>query len=970
MDKIRKQSNKVAPKKQGKPLRKIPIENDKCSAELIAANKELAFQNSEKAKRVAELVIANEEKAKRAAELVIANKELAFQNSEKAKRAAELVIANKELAFQNSEKAKRVAELVIANEEKAKRIAELVIANKQKAKRAAELVIANKQKAKRATERAIAEKELAVLLKNMISAIVVYESVFDEDGKYISYKFGYFNKAYQKITGLTQEEVRGKDVYDVWPGTEASWLEAYGEVAVTGVAKVFDMYHEPTKGWYHCNAYRPSKSPEQICVAFEDITEQKNVWEQLQASETRYRRLFETAKDGIIILDVNTGKIDDVNPFLIKLLGYSKEAFMQKKIWEIGSFKDIIPNKENFTELQKQKYIRYEDMPLQTSKGETIEVEFVSNVYSEDHKDVIQCNIRDVTERIKSEKIIARLASFPLLNTDPIIELNIDGNINYSNAAAQYLFPDLEAMGIRHPFLAGWKASVEQLLAQEADTIAREIIVGDCYYLQTVYYIKSLAVFRIYSHNITKLKAAELALKESEQKYSSYIENAPDGVFITDEKGQFIEANKAAEEITGYSKEELLTMNTSDLLLGKYKTACKRHIMNVLKSGSAKGEFQYQQKSGIIKWWNISSTKLLATRIICFGKDVTIRKTAEDKLMHQNYHDSLTGIYNRRFFEEELRRLDTDRNLPLSLLMADVNGLKFINDSFGHATGDTVLTKTAEVIRKTCRGDDIVARLGGDEFVIILPKTDPSKTRQIVNRIESRASKEKIAGVKLSISIGYDTKDNSEQNISDILENAENHMYTHKIFERASMRSEAIDIVMNTLFEKSSRESLHSKRVSKLCESIAVKMNLDMDDVKQIRIAGLIHDIGKIGIEDTVLNKSEKLNDHEWEEIRKHPEAGWRILSSIKEFAKLAQFIHEHHEKWDGTGYPKGLKGEAISLEARIIAIADAYDAMTSNRSYKTALSKADAIAEINRCSGTHFDPQIVDVFVTAVLAK
>ena len=203
--------------------------------------------------------------------------------------------------------------------------------------------------------------------------------------------------------------------------------------------------------------------------------------------------------------------------------------------------------------------------------------------------------------------------------------------------------------------------------------------------------------------------------------------------------------------------------------------------------------------------------------------------------------------------------------------MADVNGLKFINDSFGHATGDTVLTKTAEVIRKTCRGDDIVARLGGDEFVIILPKTDPSKTRQIVNRIESRASKEKIAGVKLSISIGYDTKDNSEQNISDILENAENHMYTHKIFERASMRSEAIDIVMNTLFEKSSRESLHSKRVSKLCESIAVKMNLDMDDVKQIRIAGLIHDIGKIGIEDTVLNKSEKLNDHEWEEIRKHP---------------------------------------------------------------------------------------------------
>jgi len=296
--------------------------------------------------------------------------------------------------------------------------------------------------------------------------------------------------------------------------------------------------------------------------------------------------------------------------------------------------------------------------------------------------------------------------------------------------------------------------------------------------------------------------------------------------------------------------------------------------------------------------------------------------------------------------------------------------LKLINDSFGHAIGDIVLTKTAHVIKNACRADDIIARLGGDEFVVILPKTDSAKTKKIIKRIKSLASKENIAGIKLSISIGYDTKEDDAQNISEILENAENHMYTHKIFERSSVRSETIDIVMNTLFEKSNRESLHSKRVSKLCESIASKMHLETDDVNQIRIAGLIHDIGKIGIEDTILNKTEKLNDHEWEEIRKHPEAGWRILSSIKEFTELARFIHEHHEKWDGTGYPEGLKGEEISLEARIIAVADAFDALTSKRSYKKESSKEAAIAEIRRCAGTHFDPQIADVLITAVLAK
>jgi len=296
--------------------------------------------------------------------------------------------------------------------------------------------------------------------------------------------------------------------------------------------------------------------------------------------------------------------------------------------------------------------------------------------------------------------------------------------------------------------------------------------------------------------------------------------------------------------------------------------------------------------------------------------------------------------------------------------MADINGLKIINDSFGHATGDEYLKKLAEIIRSACRADEIIARLGGDEFGIILPKTDGAETAKIINRLKNSTSEAKAGTVELSVSFGYDTKENDEQLISDIIASAENHMYTHKIVERSSMRSKTVEMIMSALFEKSEREAQHSQRVSEICEEIATKMDFDQDDMEQIRIAGLVHDIGKIGIDEGILNKTGQLESDEWPAIRRHPEAGWRILNTTVEFSEIAQFILHHHERYDGKGYPSGLKGEEIPIQARIIAIADAYDAMTNARSYRKAISHEEAIKEIKRCSGTHFDPAVVDAFM------
>ncbi|MBC3888042.1 diguanylate cyclase [Acetobacterium paludosum] len=348
-------------------------------------------------------------------------------------------------------------------------------------------------------------------------------------------------------------------------------------------------------------------------------------------------------------------------------------------------------------------------------------------------------------------------------------------------------------------------------------------------------------------------------------------------------------------------------------------------------------------------------------------QDITRIKKTEEKIRYLSYHDYLTGLFNRRFYEEVLSKLDKEENLPLTLVMADVNGLKIINDSFGHAIGDELLKKASEVIKNGCRKSDVVARLGGDEFVIILPKTAQNTAADIIKDIEALAVKEKVKGLKLSIAFGNHTKERKEENIQKILKNAEDNMYQHKLYESTSKRSKTIEIIMNTLYEKSDREMMHSTRVSRICEKIGIEMKFDQDEINRIKTAGLIHDIGKMGIDENILNKRGKLNMDEWKEIKKHPEIGYRILSSVNEFSEMADYILEHHERWDGKGYPKGLKGEEISLQGRIVAVADSFDAMTSDRTYRKGLRKDEAIAEIKRCAGNQFDPNIARLFVEVV---
>lgn len=350
--------------------------------------------------------------------------------------------------------------------------------------------------------------------------------------------------------------------------------------------------------------------------------------------------------------------------------------------------------------------------------------------------------------------------------------------------------------------------------------------------------------------------------------------------------------------------------------------------------------------------------------------DITEIMNIQKQIEYLSYHDQTTGLYNRRYYDMEIQRLCDEKYCPLTLVMADVNGLKLINDAFGHKAGDMVLQRISDILKKECRENDVVARIGGDEFVILLPETDSKNAEMLIERVNSAVNKEVIENIILSISIGYAVKKDSSDSIDETFMKAEDYMYSRKISESTSMRSRTVDLIMNSLYEKNEREQLHSQRVSKFCVAIAKAMNFSNIEIDQMKIAGLMHDIGKIGVSEETLNNTEQLNDDEWIEIRRHSEIGYRILDSVNEFSQIAQYILAHHERWDGKGYPKKIKGEELPLQSRIIAVADAYDAMTTERTYKQTKSMNEAIKEMIIASGTQFDPEIVKVFIEKVLAK
>lgn len=481
--------------------------------------------------------------------------------------------------------------------------------------------------------------------------------------------------------------------------------------------------------------------------------------------------------------------------------------------------------------------------------------------------------------------------------------------------------------------------------------------------------------------NINQRKITEDALRLSEEKYRLLTESTSDVIWVMNlAKRKYTYISPSIWQLRGITAAEALQENLEDSFTPTSWVEASSFIDNYAaefvnnpdSSISHVNEVMQPRKNGGVVWAEVS-TRLRYNgdgeiEVVGVSRNIEKRKKADAKMRYISYSDLLTGLANRRFYEDELARIDTQEFLPITLIMIDVNGLKLTNDAFGHTSGDSLLVKVANIIRSTCGPEDTAARIGGDEFVLLLPKSDAKNAENRISLIKQAIAHEKVSGIILSVSIGYAVKTDISEDIRVVLRKADENMYKNKLGESPNMRSKTIELIMNTLYEKNSDEMLHSQRVSSLCEKLARQMNFNGIEINQIKLAGLMHDIGKIGIDERILNNPKMLTAHEWSELRRHSEISYRILSSVNEYAEVADCVLAHHERWDGKGYPKGLSHTEISIKSRIISVADSYDAMTSDHLYRKGLSKEEAVAEIIKCSGTQFDEDVARIFVEKVL--
>lgn len=760
------------------------------------------------------------------------------------------------------------------------------------------------------------------------------------------------------------------------------------------------------------------------------LTEQKNSNERMRSekklreSELRYRRLFESAKDGILILDAESGKIVDANPFILNLLSYTLEECVGKVLGEIGLFGDIAASLVAFEELQEKGYIRYEDLPLETKSGLRIEVEFVSNLYAVGDGKVIQCNIRDITERKIAERAIRDEKEFSnnLIQSlpDSFFLVNQQGvTLRWNRNGAEVLGRSAEEMAksnvldfVLGPDKAGIADKIKDAFTAGSATAEARLQTKDGV---RNYFFSATKIETPFGHNligvgidITERKQAEETLRETKETLQSVVENAPVRIFWKDHDLHYLGCNTAFAQDAGFvNPAELVGKTDFDMAWKNQAELYRGDDTAVMESGKPKLRFEEPQTTpdGRKIWlrtWKVPmhDANRQVVGILGLYEDITESKQIEENLRRANRALRTLSAGNLAL----VRAQDEDSLLHAVVnIIANEGGYGFAVVHYAPDDAEkSIISRVASGVEGPF--DSGVRLSWADGVADELPiqkairtgvvqicrdiKNDPAfepwreplnKRGYLANIALPLAQRGTPFGVLTIYSSDADAFEGGEVSLLEELANDLAYGIAMLRLRVAQQDSAAIlresleqfiGVIAGTLEARDPYTAGHQRRVAELATAIAREMHLPESQIEGIRLAGLIHDLGKIQIPSELLTKPTKLSDLEFMLIKTHAQAGYEILKGVKFPWPIADIVRQHHEKLDGSGYPQGLKSDQILLESKIMMVADVVEAMSSHRPYRAALGIDAALAEIGRNRGLAYDTVVVDTCVALFKEK
>ncbi len=849
------------------------------------------------------------------------------------------------------------------------------------------------------------EKTLDCILNELPFAYAYHRMIFDDKGNPIDYEFVEVNRAFEHMTALKRDHLIGRRVTQAIPGIRedpADWISIYGRVVQTKQSTSFKQHSKLLDKWYHIYALSPADG--YFITLFMDVTEDVKKLNEQAA-------LFTALNDVILELDeeLHIVKVlmspdtpiplppEKIPPRTEQLIGMNPFDFMSKE--------DLVPFHQAMENARqgKSKVIFYQHMIV---SGEDVWYQlmikhmiinglgrFVISIINFTEQKILEAKLREkeaIFQTIFEQAPIGVL----ITNKDETLYSTIDAGANINKAYMNILGRTKEELAklrwtdITHPSdLHEDRNQSRQFLAGKSNgyTIEKRYIRPDGSVVWTNLIISALKdkENKTISHlclleDITKRKTLEMSLKESERSKSVLLSHLPGLAYrcLNDSEWTMKFVSDGCFALTGYKPESLIDnkeLSYNDLVTPEHRDQLFREWQQVISQRTSfRGEYQIMTASGQIKWVLESGQPIFneAGELIALEGivvDINEQKIREQKILYMSEHDELTNLFNLRHFNTECKRHNVLHTYPLAIVQCDIDGLRLINDSFGFQEGDSQLKRVADILTANSADRYVLARTGDDDFSLLMPGAGAKEAEHFITKVIHCITEDndrKDHPYSTSLSFGYNTRNTPTEEIDVTLKITHDNLNNTKILNNQSSHSAILSSIMTAIHTRSEETEEHAQRLFKLSEAIGRQLGLSQQAMAELELFSKLHDVGKIGISDTILNKAGPLTKDEWEIMKTHSKIGYRIAISLSDIRHVANDILAHHERWNGTGYPRGLSGEEIPLLARILAVADAYDAMTQDRVYRKAMPKEDAIEEIIKHSGSQFDPKIANLFV------